>query len=417
MITFKQFYLKENLFYNDADNGAYNITYVPGYTNLSLGDPNADNQTLVCKFVNEYASIKGDMSGPIQTNLRQYHKKNGIMLRSELESLGNMVYIGYRSIAAPAGAEDDIRTLRSRQRIAAMAAIKGTANAIKQNPLPQAGYHALNAQQYYNKEHFAMTEAEYNEFVNRAVNGFLQRIGNDQKYGIFVYPDSRSENARDICIALKNIIGSDHAYITSLPKLIVSIRNVRKIFDVDRLATTIYGRLNREEIEEREITLDGDIKPAVELVLLDRNLMNFRGRTLSTASDTRPVRMAAFERAVCGVLGFNAPQQELGGRLNDYTNSHYDIEAFEHDRKQHTSHKRIFRTGSEAQTYQSRINQLHSDKPMRDRIAANTNILFVDDNINSGDLYKQVTQVATSRSLAGRHPDFFYLMCKQDYAN
>lgn len=39
-----------------------------------------------------------------------------------------MVYIGYRSIAAPA------------QRIAAMAAIKGTANAIKRNTLPPAGY-------------------------------------------------------------------------------------------------------------------------------------------------------------------------------------------------------------------------------------------------------------------------------------
>lgn len=70
MITFKQFYLQENLFYNDTNNGAYNITYVPGNINLNLGDANADGQTLVCKFANEYAKVRGDETGNIQNNLK-----------------------------------------------------------------------------------------------------------------------------------------------------------------------------------------------------------------------------------------------------------------------------------------------------------------------------------------------------------
>lgn len=392
MITFEQFYLMENLFFNDVEGGnTYKITYQRDNTNLNLGDTQ-NGQALICKFTGEYSRVKGTYTGPIAGGK-------------------NMFYIGYRSI-------EDLR-----QRTAAMATIKGTANWKRQNPRPNAGYHAYvrggQTQQYYKKEHFTLSEQDYNNFLDRAINDFASKA-NPKQYGVFLYPESRSKNAEDLCTKLRNVVGADHSYIIPLSKLTVHTTNIDSIFEINTIADDIAEIFNNENID---VPLDR-IQIAVKAELLSR----FNKKNLSTASDTRPVHMSALVDSICARIGINPPERQLGGHLDSYTNSHYDIEAFLYDYNQHLKHPRRFAKGEQQYTYMTKIQKSNKDildtkdkrqqeelRGIISRTRQNTRILLVDDNINSGDMYKQVRKLAEKPLFPDTHMDFFYLICKETY--
>ena len=388
MITFEQFYLNENLFFNINPNGGHVVTFVPN-TDLQLGANNEHDQVLICKFVGEYNSIRGDYTQVIK-NAQEMSKGN------------SMVYIGYRSV-------DD-----SDMRIAAMAAVKGTANRLKQKPIPAAGYKAENATNYYRKEHYALEEADYNSFINRAIGHFnLKARG--ERYGVFVYPESRSKNAEDLCNALKDTVGADHAYVIPLSKFTINRININNIFDLYRIAERL-----QEDVGVIASVNEDTLIDTIRGVLLAR----YRGKTISTASDTRATHMDAIALSVCQALEIPPPgrHERVAGRLDTYTNPHYDIEAFLYDYTQHINHVRGWGRGETRENYAGRINTLTRRGLNTDtenqikRVKNNTRVLFVDDNINSGDMYKQVSRLAMNPVFPGVHMDFFYLMCRETFA-
>ena len=372
MITFEQFYLAENLFFSTAPAGGYNISYASN-TNLQLGEKE-NEQVLACKFVGEFGGIKGEYTRGMQGG-----KSN--------------VYIGYRSI--------DDRNMR----IAAMAAIKGTANRLRQDAMPAAGYKPINSQQYYKKEHYAMQEKEYREFIQKAVNDFVIKAKH-QKYGVFLYPESRSKNAEDLCLALKAAVGSDDAYIIPLAKIVINRSNVDKIFKVSEIATAMQKQMNVDA---------SALINAIKKVLLKK----FNNKSLSTASDTRSVPMYEIVELICKELNIKLPASQMGGHLDAYTNPHYDVEAFLYDYSQHIAYKNYANRIQKAKNSIILTKDAKEQDKLRNsasRIAANAKILLVDDNINSGDMYRQVRELILKPPFPDAHLDFFYLMCRETYA-
>jgi roadblock/LC7 domain-containing protein len=401
MITFEQFYLTENLFYSgDAQAGGYLITYDQN-TALQLGEINDEGNTLVCKFVGELKKIGGTATAGVGNK-------------------SNNVYIGYRSIN------------QKNMRVAAMAAIKGTANKLKKNPNAAGGYKGLNLMPYYKKEHFALTNEEYNNFIMHAINDFAAKT--HRRYGVFVFPDSRSHNAEDVCNALKQVIGTNNSYVTPLYKKTVTQHNIANFFDIESIAEEINDLLPQNIKNMLTAEREDNVTPIQVLVAAIReNLLDeFRNKQLSTASDTRPVSMDRFMKNLFNNLDINLPNDQplLGGHLDAFTHPHYDIQAFLHSYNIRNEYPPEGRGGTN-NTYNRRLELLKAitqDKTKSEdqkntarynisNIKNEQRILIVDDNINTGDMYKQVKEIVNLPEFRENSVDFFYLMCKNDYNN
>lgn len=410
MITFEQFYLTENLFFNINPGGGYVVTYVPD-TDLQLGQVRRVNnqdqdQMLICKFTGEYDDIRGEYTQEIQ----QAQKKSKRISR---------VYIGYRSIS-----DRDMR-------VAAMAAIKGTANRLRANPVPDAGYKAEDATNYYRKEHYALEQQEYNNFMQAAVNDFANKLAarGNIKYSAFLFPESRSENARDLCNLLRDRVGVNAASpIETLDKITITNNNIFSIFEINNISNAIIEKLN-QLAEDNVIALN--IHPQTTLyaqvvrAVRNRLVNAYNNNVLSTASDTRATSMHSFMRGVCNDLHIELPTNAelknmgitlVGGHLDGYTKPHYNTAEF--------LRNYIDRTKEPRQRYREALKNLTTvNADDRERIERTVSyrkndmrVLVVDDNINSGDLYKQINSIVTNDNFKDVPVDFFFLMCKQDYA-
>lgn len=402
--------MTENLFFNTNPNGGYVITYVPN-TNLQLGqvrrvDNQDQDQMLICKFTGEYDDIIGEYTQEIQ----QAQKKS---------KRSSKVYIGYRSISD------------KNMRVAAMAAIKGTANRLRANPVPDAGYKAEDATNYYQKEHYALEQQEYNNFTQAAVNDFANKLAarGNIKYGAFLFPESRSENARDLCNLLRDSVGVNAASpIEALDKITITNNNIFSIFEINNISNAIIRKLE-QLAEDNVIALN--IPPQTTLYAqvvraARHRLVNaYNNNVLSTASDTRATSMHNFMRGVCDDLHIKLPTDRelknmgitlVGGHLDGYTKPHYNAAEF--------LKNYIDRTREPRQRYRVALQNLTTVKVGdRERIERTVShrendmrVLIVDDNINSGDLYKQINSIVTNVNFKDVPVDFFFLMCKQDYA-
>ena len=420
-MNFKQFF-NENL-YKSLDSTSEEIKFLWDEhnhdKNTSLGEPskipgNTEYQ-LVAKLDGEWRSCAGENTGGDFNRVAKSSK----------------FFIGYRTY--------DPDTIRNK----VMAAVKGSANlhrAIKRGePFSSKqddnlfGDRFVNkdiadtnkiSRHLYAKDFYSLTEAEYQDLLNLALIKFLE-VNKSKKYDIIAFPESRSFNVQDIAEKLANKVGTSNVTITTIEKIKVSSDNPKYVtnpdstsaqyhlFDIDHIITTFKKFLPKTA----QLT-DSELREAI-----NDYIKTFTGRhknqTLSTATDLRNAGMK-METIFFHVLRFHGiPAAGItklpGGRLNDFMLSHHDNQTFTDYLKQkhHTYDKNI--AAQQALIGDRNVPETAKDKARMtlSRLNARDNILIIDDNINSGDLYKQILPTLTA--LPNKKVDFFFLLCRETY--
>jgi hypothetical protein len=395
MICFKRFY-NENLYNYDRDDQQPDIGFLWDKDSvdsvIELGDESTipgNNGTLVGKFVGLYRDVEGTQTRYIQ------NRKSGITKKFD-----SKLYIGYNVPHL-----DEI----------VMASPKGSANyySRKNEPLleperrPFYSKNFLKKNPIYDKPFSLLSKDEYTKFIRLPVIDFKFKREASRHYNIIAYPESRSSNVKDVAEILKNRVGTSDAVIMPLDKVLVSRENPEyysvtddelfKLFEVNNIAEHIAPFIRQKAGED--IT-DQQIRDSVKDWL--EEFTNSRlNKTISTASHTRPKSLKAIANNILRDY-FKAPiisDDEAGpsGRLDRFTKSHLRIEDA------------IKRINPAINVPNVRRNPDIPVKP--DKF-----VLFVDDNINTGDIYKQLNPIIDGMP-KDTVVDFFFLIASSDYIN
>lgn len=492
--------LKENFYINDNNEIIFDDNQDDDQTLIGSPSVKASLQgyTLVGKFDGNNTPISGDYSGPYTD---RYNRTNN-----------STFFVGYRV------------TPEKNKRIAVMASVKGTANytlqdrdqylTVRDNPkkhVPAAKPQELQKDDsLYGKDFYGLSDVEYKTLIDKAINAFITTNRNI-KYDYIIIPSGRSRNALHIANALKLVVGTPEAQVTTLNK--IRIDNNQSFYNIFRM-----GELLRKF--ERFF-------PNVDSAIIERGIKDFlqdyarkhQGQEVSTATHTRSTSLKTIYNFMYDRLTYiqdlNIPRDNRGpgGHLDAFADSHLNpqevedlIQQITHRQRQQFSsiHQKNVedekelrdKSDKEIQDYRDKLNEipivisnlekerkilgkelglgyhretgteynniptksrftkLEHDKqmqkllklhakekekkeelrhlrsnPLRPRVPveeyqlamrstsqANLNLLFVDDNINSGDMYKQMLGVVQYASKITNKIQFFFLLCKQTYA-
>lgn len=363
MLNFKKFFLTENI-YRDKNTG-HLIYKVNPKEAKKLGDTDSgSNEQLVAKEVFIDTTVKGNMSTYIPTKQAR-------------------MFIGYDVYTTTSQSGKDIRN-------SVYGAVKGTSNTLKNKT--------------YEKDFQAMSREEYEMLINRAVDAFVSKT--TAPYDYILYPSSRSSHANDIADAINEKLkvkftsGALQQRVQStkvqlIPKKFVTPETMKEVVHIDKLVNIVYNTI----LKKAEVSLSDDVKAKVIDLLTNTLTDKLHKKALSAGKDT-PFSTATHLRSTPNSILFKdaidilnagsiAPELHnklqdisIGGHLDDYCDSHFDLTSLK-----------------------QQLEQYVGDTKSRQWIGK-MRVLIVDDNINSGDMYKQIAPL--DKLLV--YCDYFFLM-------
>jgi len=367
MQSFKNYFFAENIY---RDNKTGNLAYrVEPNQNKELGSLLSNTEQLVAKEIMMSTIIRGQMS-------------------TYIPSKNNRIFIGYDVFTTK---ESDGKKIRN----SVYAAVKGTSNSLKGNQ--------------YVKAFQTIPENDYNMLIRRAVNAFIDK--ERAPFDFILYPASRSSHAYDIAkfidVGLKQkfvsgLLGQRAQSVTiqEIPKKPINIETIKEVVHIEDLVNNVVKNIERHA----DVTLSRESKIEVIDILtktliefLTKKVLNIKdGEGYSTATHFRSTHNKEIFDNVVELLNGPGIIPELdnkltgftmSGHLNDYTESHHDLKDLK-----------------------MQLDQYDKDGKKRTWVGK-MRLLVVDDNINSGDMYKQIAPLGDML----RNCDFFFLMKDMKY--
>lgn len=223
-----------------------------------------------------------------------------------------------------------------------------------------------------------LTIEHYNDIVDTAVKEFIEKTAS-KKYSTILYMQSRSTHVLDLAKRIFNALPENrktpNCQVVEFKKIQATfntdtLQNIEKIFDIERFAKDCINLIPGDwatDSDIREIIIE-DIKGYVKTILNKIFDKRKKGEGLSVASHIRSIHNKALAGKVLNhikeaypELNINANELPLGGHFDEYqSGSHYDFKSV---------------------------------SPALDVARNETStpeILIVDDNINTGDTFKQI---------------------------
>ena len=267
------------------------------------------------------------------------------------------------------------------------------------SPTDPSKYDQNASTTHFDYENF--TDKEYNQLIDKAVDGFLSKdYTNKTKYDVIVYPSSRVDHVIDIVKSIQAGIGYEVPSI-ELKKIPLTTTGWNQVFGMndsdnsDNLVSTLYDILFKDSNVSSTVTSTAkqEINDAIQHRIKNgpvkgaASLPKDPGKHISIATHLRS-RQPEFVRGVIDDLAagkffekFPTANKDvsLSGRLDRYAN------------------KSVFRQHG----FNRKIGE------------GERNILFVDDNINTGATYTQLQGIIDKSK--EQHWDFFYLIKQNEY--
>ncbi len=362
MRNFKNYFFSENI-YRDKDSGKL-IYKVNPKEIAKLGAFLDDNQQLVAKEIFLNTTVKGNMSTYIPTKQAK-------------------MFIGYDVYSTTSGEGKEVRN-------SVYATVKGSSNLYK-----GAGY---------DKPFQAIPKEDYEMLITRAVDAFIGTV--TAPYDFILYPSSRSSHAQDIAETIANKLKTkfssgimqkraQNCSVQKIPKKLVTPDTMKEVVRINELVEKTVSLIEKFA----NTTLSSESKNKVTQFLTDA-LVDFlytKATTVepntefSTASHLRSTFNEAIFKDAVDTLNAGSFIPELQGKLTGFKMSgHLDAYSDSH-----------FVLDELIQ----QLSQYMGNAKSREWIGA-TRILAVDDNINSGDMYKQLSPLGNTL----KYCDYFFLM-------
>lgn len=364
MLNFKKYFLAENMYRGKDGKLVYKFS---PQEKTSLGEYLSDKEQLVAKEIFLDTTVRGNMS-------------------TYIPSKQGKLFIAYDVYTTARSQDKEVRN-------SIYAAVKGTSNLLKGNE--------------YVKEFQALPKEDYDMIVDRGVSAFINTV--KTPYDYILFPDSRSSHAQDIAELIDNKIKqkftegaynqrAQQAIVQMIPKKPITPETIREVVRIDELANTalesIEKHIGTQLSQQTRADIFAFLKDSVVEFLLNKFKNVKPGEKYSTSSHTRPVSNNEIFAEAINTLNESVPELEnklnslqISGHLDSYSDSHLDLEALKTQLEQYEKNKNLTK---------SKIK---------------TQILIVDDNINSGDMYKQLTPLGKSLMFC----DFFFLMKDMRY--
>lgn len=364
MVNFKKYFLTENIYRDNTGKLVYRFS---PQEQSSLGKYLSSNEQLVAKEIFLDTTVRGNMSTFIPS-------KHG------------RLFIGY-DVYTTSKAED--KELRN----SIYAAIKGTSNLLKGNE--------------YVKEFQALPKEDYDMIVERGVAAFINTV--KVPYDYILFPDSRSSHVQDISELVDSKIKqkftegpygqrAQQATVQMIPKKPITPETIKQVVYIDKLAQhaleSIEKKANIQLPQQARTEVFTFLKESIVEFLLNKIKNVKDGEKFSTGTHTRSVSNKEIFAKAISILNENVPELEnklsnieISGHLDQFCDSHLELDELKAQLAQYEKNKK---------STQSKIK---------------TRILIVDDNINSGDMYKQVAPLGDTLLFC----DFFFLMKDMRY--
>lgn len=339
------------------------------------------------------------------------------LLSHSLHRKDSDIFYGYDVINIDKSADERVKQFSNvelkdvKNRI--YAAVKGVANIIKGKP-----YEKLEKMDPSKK--VPLEVVQYNELVNKAVEAFVEKT--PKTYDLIIYLQSRSEHVKDLgekiysALKAKSKV-SDLCEVIELKKRQISDTaqldtSIEQMFDLQEFGNDFFNAINSvykdvEDLSPLKTEIISDAMGVLKNVLVNKFKVKMTGGGgLSIASDVRPINNNDLATQILKKLAENQytyyPEilQKLGnnklsvhGRFMDYQkSSHYDFPSI--------------------------INALTN---IKNKVGGGE-ILVVDDNMNSGDTFKQVKLMMNEMysALGGTklfNWNYFILIKDETYSN
>ena len=367
MFDFKTYFLSENI-YRDQETGK--LVYKVNPKEIAkLGDILDGNQQLVVKELFLNTTIKGNMSTYIPTKQAK-------------------LFIGYDVYTTSTEQGKEIRN-------SIYATVKGSSNLYKDTT--------------YDKPFQAIPKEDYEMLIERAVDAFINTVSTP--YDFILFPSSRSVHAKDIAEAIDKKIKikfnsgipqkrTQNTIVQVIPKKLVTPETMKEVVRINELVNKIIFSIEQHiNAPLNENTKNNAIE------LLTKTLVDFlyakassmkEGTEFSTATHLRSTSNDGIFKKTINILnsGNIAPELQdkltnfkVAGHLDAYSDSHFIVDDLI-----------------------KQLNEYINASKTREWIGA-TRILAVDDNINSGDMYKQLSPLGNVL----KYCDYFFLMKDMKY--
>ena len=416
MISFKAYYnnsvnlvLYENLYYVPREN----IFVYDKYNEHGVKEKRPYEGSIdLLKPILKYTTLKGNNTEYLSNKVSHSHDDHG-------------VFYGY-DIISNERSKTDLKKIKFKNKI--FAALKGQANDAAKVPYEDKDWATLEGKPVEGR--FEVKPTEYELIINTAVNKFGETVSkNNIKYNLIVYPESRSVHAKDLSERIFNILQIKNTTPEGFIKGPVPLSKLQtkeqddtlssRLFDLKKIGDDFANAIH-EAFENNEI---GDYitvevknyisKQAEDVagVLINKLL---RGtNTISTASNLRPTP---------GDMFFTNILKELTKQQANPYSEIYDYALNELMLKKKV---KIFDKVSRIYNFQKASHyNVNSIVDSIKSAAANNSvrILLVDDNINTGDTFKQmgfmVEELSNLKELIGVkiNWDYFILIKDELYA-
>lgn len=366
MRNFKNYFFTENVY---LDKATGKLVYkLPLDQNKKLGEAN-DKEQLVAKEVMLYTTIRGQMS-------------------TFVPSKNNKLFIGYDVFTTKEANGKDIRN-------SVYATVKGTANALRG--------------QGYEKDFQAMPENDYNMLIERAVDAFVSK--ENTPYDFIFYPSSRSSHAQDIANLINTklkqklstgVLGqrAQNTAVQEIPKKPITLESIKEVVQIEKLVNSVLTGIESHAGVKLSSNSKNEVKDLLTKTLVDflsNKVSKFTADDkFSTSSHLKPVLNSAIFDSAIQLLNEPGIIPELEGKIINYSvGGHLDSFCDSH---------------LELADLKTQLSQYDKEGKKRAWIGK-TRILIVDDNINSGDMYKQLAPLGDML----RNCDFFFLMKDMKY--
>lgn len=420
MISFKAYYnnsvnqvLYENLYYVPSEKSfEYDKYNEHGVKEKRRYEGGID----LLKPILKYTTLQGTNTEYLSNKVSHSHDDHG-------------VFYGY-DIISNKRSKTDLKGLEDPEKFKnkIFAALKGHANDTANVPYKDKDWATLEGKPVEGR--FEVKPTEYELIINTAVNKFGETVSkNNIKYNLIVYPESRSVHAKDLSERIFNTLQIKNTTPEGSIKAPVPLSKLQtkeqddtlssRLFDLEKIgvafANAIHEAFKNAEIGEyitvevkNNITKQAEVAAGVIINKLLRGT-----NTISTASNLRPTP---------GDVFFTDILRELNKQPESPYREIYDIALNDLIKKEKV---KIFKSVSRIYNFQKASHyNVNSIVDLIKNAAINNSvrILLVDDNINTGDTFKQmgfmVEELSNFKELTGIkiNWDYFILIKDELYA-
>jgi hypoxanthine phosphoribosyltransferase len=374
-------------FYNNYINEATSVTFNPFSNKIEVNGQQSTQNISLIEPLFTLRALSGNKTSDLTANL--LHRTASI-------------FYGY-NVVTPEGQQD--KSLRNR----IYATFKG---------INDPSYGEYGDKDWIDiSRRIPLTIEQYNDIVNTAVEKFIKKT-DSKSYSAILYMQSRSTHVFDIAKrifdALPESRKTPNCEVVEFKKIqatfnIDTLQSIEKIFKIELFAINCINLIpgspvnftgDPETDPDDWLIVFEEIKKYVKSILNNIFIKRKKGEGLSIASHIRSIHNKALAGKVLNhikkkypVLNINANELPLYGHFDDYQrSSHHD-----------------FKSVSPA------LDVARND-------TSNPEILIVDDNINTGDTFKQIDFILKDVEAKFGNTrifnwNYFILMKDAEYAN